>query len=137
MPGRKRRRRRRSASRRSTRPPGWNWPMSRPWPADRSSRLVPGDVSDSFALGAELIAVPKDRPPSRNRVMALGLFGSLGLHLLPLLLLLSWGSAPADRPSPPIQVQVVFEAPPPPPLAPAKKAPPRGRLASEGLGGAA
>ncbi len=97
---------------------------------------MPGDVSDSFALGGEPAALPAylpEHPPrSRNRVMALGLVGSLGLHLLPLLLLVSWSSAPADIPPPPIPVQVVFEAPPPPPAA--EKVPPRGPLASEDMG---
>jgi protein TonB len=123
---------------------------------------VPGDVSDSFALAAQPAILPgharrepmlpsdmpappfpvraddasEDSPTSRNRVLTLGLFGSLGLHLLPLLLLVSWSSAPADIPPPPIAVQVVFQAPPPPPPAP-EKAPPRGRLASEDMGGPA
>src|SRR5438132_9659417 len=110
MPGRRRPRRRRSASRRSTRRPGLTWPVSRLWPADRSSRLVPADVSDSFALeempSAPLddtraepmpasVAPPQfgpappetvaDLPPprTRNRVITPGLFVSLALHLSP------------------------------------------------------
>jgi TonB family protein len=64
----------------------------------------------------------------------LGLVGSLALHLLPLLLLVSWASAPADTPMP-IPVQLVIETPPPPPLAQeARKLPPRGPLASEDMG---
>jgi protein TonB len=120
---------------------------------------VPGDVSDSFALTAEPAALLDDarvepmpasvalapsgpappeeggeRPPrSRNRVVTPGLLVSFALHLSPLLLLVSWSSAPADIPPPPIPVQVVFEAPPPPPPAP-KKLPSRGRLASEDMG---
>jgi TonB family protein len=62
----------------------------------------------------------------------LGLVGSLVLHLLPLLLLVSWASAPADIPIP---VQLVIETPPPPPVAQeARKPPPRGPLASEDMG---
>jgi protein TonB len=67
--------------------------------------------------------------------LPLGLVGSLALHLLPLLLLLSWTTAPADIP-PPIPVQLVIETPPPPPPAAqqAQKPPPRGPLASEDMG---
>ena len=66
--------------------------------------------------------------------LQLGIAGSLGLHLLPLLLLVSWTSAPAEIPMP-IPVQLVIEAPPPPPPArEAQKPPPRGPLASEDMG---
>src|SRR5207237_1208219 len=71
---------------------------------------------------------PWTRPPGSS---------SLGLHLLPLLLLVSWAAAPADPP-PLIPVQLVIETPPPPPPAPAMqetpKPPPRGPLASEDMG---
>jgi protein TonB len=64
----------------------------------------------------------------------LGLAGSLGLHLLPLLLLFSWASAPDELPMP-IPVQLVIEAPPPPPVPQqTQKPPPRGPLASEDMG---
>jgi TonB family protein len=65
----------------------------------------------------------------------LGLAGSLGLHLLPLLLLFSWARAPDEIPMP-IPVQLVIEAPPPPPPVPkqTQKPPPRGPLASEDMG---
>jgi protein TonB len=67
--------------------------------------------------------------------LPLGLIGSLALHLSPLLLLLSWTSAPADLP-PLIPVQLVIETPPPPPppAREAQKPPPRGALASEDMG---
>src|SRR5438132_1072027 len=153
MPDRRRQRRRLSASRRSTRPPGWNSPVSRPRPGNRSSRLVPGDVSDSFPLTVEPAALLDDArvepmpasvalapsgpappggggersPRSRNRVVTPGLLVSFALHLSPLLLLVTWSSMPADITPPPIPVQVVFQAPPPSPAP--EKAPPRGRLA--------
>jgi protein TonB len=120
---------------------------------------VPVDVSDSFALeempsapldDARVEPIPAsvapapsgpappetvaDPPPprARDRTITPGLFVSLALHLSPLLLLVSWSSAPADIPPPPIQVQVVFE--PPPPAAGPEKIPPRGPLASEDRG---
>jgi TonB family protein len=126
--------------------------------------VPPTDVSDSFRLdpspratmGPEPVLEPKfstawavesllsapvpsgeKREQTRNLRPwpLLGLAGSLGLHLLPLLLLLSWASAPADIPMP-IPVQLVIEAPPPPPPVPqqTQKPPPRGPLASEDMG---
>jgi TonB family protein len=89
---------------------------------------------------ARATAVP-ERPPQAPRRTALpfGLVGSLGVHLLPLLLLLHWNSAPAEIAAP-IAVQLVVEAPPEPPPQeekpppPAEKPPPPGRLASDDLG---
>jgi TonB family protein len=126
--------------------------------------VPPTDVSDSFRLdpsprptmGPEPVLEPKfstawavesllsvPAPSGEKREQTrnlrpwplLGLAGSLGLHLLPLLLLLSWASAPADIPMP-IPVQLVIEAPPPPPPVPqqTQKPPPRGPLASEDMG---
>jgi TonB family protein len=127
--------------------------------------VPPFDVSDSFLLdrsprpaaGPEPVIEPRFstasagesllttvNPADQNRErtgnprplpLPLGLIGSLALHLLPLLLLLSWTTAPADIP-PPIPVQLVIETPPSPPPAAqeAKKPPPRGPLASEDMG---
>ena len=129
--------------------------------------MPPSDVSDSFLLdpsprpvvGSEPVREPRfstapagesllttanladeNREQTRNSrplPLQLALVGSLALHLLPLLLLVSWTTAPADIP-PPIPVQLVIEAPPPPPPPPAaqtaQKPPPRGPLASEDMG---
>ena len=93
------------------------------------------------------ISVALDRPPAvsggpaareRAPVRPFGLVASLVLHLLPLLLLLHWTSAPAEMPAA-IPVQLVIEPPPlpPPPATPEQQArPPRGRLASEEMGDA-
>jgi len=82
-------------------------------------------------------AEPKTPPPGRQRGLALGVVGSLAIHLSPLLLLLSWTGAPAEI-TQPIPVQLVIEEPPPPPPPPPKaeefKRPPPGRLASEDIG---
>jgi TonB family protein len=91
------------------------------------SRLTPVNLADEKPEQSRN-AWPLPRP--------LGLIGSLALHLSPLLLLLSWMSAPADLP-PLIPVQLVIETPPPPPPPPAREAqkpPPRGPLASEDMG---
>ena len=128
-------------------------------------RVPPSDVSDSFLLNrsprpvagpepaleprfstastgeTSLTAVnPADENRGRNRnirplPLPLGLIASLALHLSPLLLLLSWTTAPAEIP-PPIPVQLVIETPPPPPPAAreAQKPPRRGPLASEDMG---
>ena len=127
--------------------------------------MPPSDVSDSFLLdrsprpaaGSEPGLEPRfstasagesrlttvnladeKHEQSRNTwplPLPLGLIGSLALHLTPLLLLLSWTSAPADLP-PLIPVQLVIETPPPPPppAREAQKPPPRGPLASEDMG---
>ena len=81
------------------------------------------------------MAEPDQRlPASRRRALPLGLIGSLGLHLSPLLVLLHWSSAPAEIAAP-IPLQLVLEEPPPsPPPAPAAKPPPPGRRASEDVG---
>jgi len=74
------------------------------------------------------------RPPSRRPGLVIGVLGSLGLHLMPLLALLHWNSAP-DAIAAPIPVQLVLEAPAPPPAPPAEEKPLlRGRLASEDMG---
>jgi outer membrane biosynthesis protein TonB len=121
----------------------------------------PADVSDSFlldpsprhAVGSEPVLEPRfstasagesllttanpadeKREQTRNsRPLPMGLVGSLALHLLPLLLLLSWATAPADIPTA-IPIQLVIETPPPPPAPEAQKPTPRGPLASEDMG---
>jgi TonB family protein len=56
--------------------------------------------------GAE---APEEPPPApRQRASATSLFGSLGVHLLPLLVLIGWSSAPAELSST-IPVQFVVE----------------------------
>jgi TonB family protein len=60
---------------------------------------------------AELVKPP---PAPRQRASAISLFGSLGVHLLPLLVLISWSSAPAEIAGA-MPVQLVFEKPPPEP----------------------
>jgi len=84
--------------------------------------------------------VPHRALPGSDRLRGvLSLFGSLALHLSPLLLLLRWTGAPVEMPAP-IPVQLVIEEPPPPPPPPpplpqtAVKPPPPGRLASEEVG---
>jgi len=82
-------------------------------------------------------AEPEAPPAGRQRGLALGVVGSLAVHLAPLLLLLSWTGTPAEIVEP-IPVQLVIEEPPPPPPPPPKaeefKPPPPGRLASEDMG---
>ncbi|HVC54674.1 MAG TPA: energy transducer TonB [Stellaceae bacterium] len=76
------------------------------------------------------IAEPSRPPPAIRQWPRLGPILSLALHLLPLLLLLQWTTAPAKIAAP-IPVQLVLEPPPPPPR-PIKepKHRPAGRLAS-------
>jgi TonB family protein len=70
-----------------------------------------------------------------------GSIGSLLLHLLPLLALITWMRPPLDIP-PPIPIQLVIEPPPPPPLPPQTepkqpsppKSPPPGLRASDDFG---
>jgi TonB family protein len=91
--------------------------------------------SDPSRLDTGRATAEPDRAPPvpRRRALPLGLIGSLGLHLSPLLVLLHWSSAPAEIAAP-IPVQLVLEEPPPaPPPAPAAKPPP-GRRASEDIG---
>jgi periplasmic protein TonB len=77
---------------------------------------------------------PQPAPPRRRPGLPIAMLGSLGVHLLPLLVLLNWSSAPAEV-TPPIPVQLVLEQPPPPPPpAPETKKRPPGRLASEDIG---
>src|SRR5439155_27061760 len=74
-------------------------------------------------------------PASRQHASPIGWIGSLGLHLLPLLVLLDWSVAPAEI-AQPIPVQLVIEAPPPAPAPPPQEAkrPAPDRLASREMG---
>lgn len=93
--------------------------------AGRSERLDP----------ARATAPPEESSPPSRQWMPLGLCASFALHLLPVLVLLNWNSAPAEV-TMPIPVQLVLEAPPPPPPpAPApEKKPPLGPIASRDMG---
>ena len=105
------------------------------WP-DEDGRLEPiflagppGAEAEEFAqLDPERRAQPPDDPPPapRRRGAAVSLFGSLGVHLLPLLVLIHWSSVPAEI-ADAMPVQLVLEEPPsgpaleeaaPPPSAP-------------------
>jgi TonB family protein len=76
---------------------------------------------------------PEASPMGRQRGLALGLVGSLAVHLSPLLLLLSWPGTPSEI-AQPIPVRLVIEQPPPPTKAQEFKPPPPGRLASDDIG---
>lgn len=77
---------------------------------------------------------------SRRQVRRFGPIGSLLLHLLPLLLLLQWPMRPPDEVVP-IPVRLVLEPPPAPAPQPKPSPPkpeikpPKGRIASEDIGG--
>ena len=89
------------------------------WPAE-DGRLEPvflagppgADLEEFAQLDAERgDAEPDDPPPApARRAGATSLFGSLGLHLLPLLVLIPWTSAPAEIPDA-MPVQLVLEEP--------------------------
>ena len=119
---------------------------------------MPADVSDSFRLATVLpdpgrpepalpaiflreaagesplsIAGRATEKPERTRntrSLSFGMAGSLALHLLPLLMFVSWPSAPEDLPET-IPVQLVVETPPP---AAAPQPPRRQRIASDDVG---
>jgi len=82
---------------------------------------------------------PAPPPPRRN--LWRGPIGSLILHLLPLLLLVSWFRTPIEVVQP-ISVKLIIEQPPPPPPPPPQSAqpkppakpPPSGMRASEDMG---
>lgn len=85
-------------------------------------------------LDAARVEFNPEPPPGKRRSLR-GPAGSLILHLLPLLLLISWPRTPLETPAP-IAVQLVIEQPPPPPPLPAEpkpaaKPPPPGRLSSD------
>jgi hypothetical protein len=60
----------------------------------------PAGIEEVPQLDPERGAAEPDEPPAavRQRASAASLFGSLGVHLLPLLVLLAWSSAPAELP---------------------------------------
>lgn len=105
---------------------------------ERRDRVEPppiGDVSAPAGVGSTAGDSAREASPSHHRTLPVGLVASLLLHLSPLLLLLSWSSAPAE-PAVVIPVQLVLEQPRPPPPAPPRSEPkpPPGNLASEEMG---
>jgi TonB C terminal len=116
-----------------------------PAPAGEAREEVSFEVAAAATLPSESArldpnrAGPESEPPraGRRRGLALGMVGSLAVHLSPLLLLVSWTGTPAEIPEP-IPVRLVIEEPPPPPPPAPKpeefKRPPPGRLASEDMG---
>ena len=98
---------------------------------------------DAARLETALTTVQPQAPSQlRRRTLPVGMLVSLAVHLSPLLLLLSWASAPAEVVTP-IPIELVLEQPPPPPKPepkPEQKAekppppPPLGRLASADMG---
>jgi len=96
----------------------------------------PDEADEPAWLDPDRREVEPEESPRPRRELPIGMLGSLCLHLLPLLVLIHWNSAPAEIVSP-IPVQLVLETPPPPPPEPApkfEKPPPPGRLASEEMG---
>ncbi|HEV8680884.1 MAG TPA: energy transducer TonB [Stellaceae bacterium] len=104
---------------------------SEPAPA---AMAFPGEVAEPRRLDPGRATPEPAEPPAgqQRRGFVVGLAGSLGVHLLPALLLLQLGSAPAET-ARPIPVNLVFEPPPAAPPPP-QKAPPPGRLASDDFG---
>ena len=120
---------------------------------------MPVDVSDSFRLAPALLDPGRPEPvfswvfpmqeaaespgpiilppaekherTGNKKELPFGIAGSIALHLLPLLLLVSWASAPPDIPEA-IPVQLVIETPPA--SVPQQAPPPRGRVASDDMG---
>jgi TonB family protein len=120
---------------------------------DRGEPLLAFDRTDlpdydhhepPFPRAAAGAAMPEREPPvgSGSRTRPFGPLGSLLLHLLPLLLLLDWPMHPPAEVIP-IPVRLVLEPPPvappktePKPAPPKPEAkPPKGRIASEDIGG--
>ena len=110
------------------------------WPPD-DARLEPifmaGPLWFEFDEVAEFepldpdrtLAEPNQAPAPRERALAIGLLGSLGIHLLPLLMLIGWSATQAEMPAP-IPVQLVVEEPPPE-HAPDETKPPSGQPVPE------
>ena len=99
------------------------------------------EFDEARRLEAERAAAEPPAPSQlRGRAPLFGILGALVVHLSPLLLLLSWTSAPAEIVEP-LAVELVLDQPPPPPEPkPEAKAekppppPPLGRLASVDMG---
>ena len=82
-----------------------------PTPALGASQVpLPAELEEFLELDPQRSAEEPEEPPAapRQRASAASLFGSLGVHLLPLLVLLGWSSAPAELSST-IPVQFVVE----------------------------
>jgi len=83
---------------------------------------------------ADRVQLRAEEPPltPSRRVFPMGVVGSIGVHLLPFVFLLGWGTAPGEVAAA-IPIQLVIEEPPPPLPAPE---PPREatRLASDDIG---
>jgi TonB family protein len=75
-----------------------------------SQAPLPAEFEEFLELDPQRGAQEPDEPPPppRQRASATSLFGSLGVHLLPLLVLIGWSSAPAELSST-IPVQFVVE----------------------------
>jgi TonB family protein len=96
--------------------------------------LVGFDEPDESDFDRVQLRAEEPPPTPSRRAPGLGMIGSLGVHLPPLLLLLSGSTAPGEVP-PAIPVQLVIEAPPPEPTTPEPPAPPGPtRLASDDIG---
>ena len=75
-----------------------------------SEAPLPAEFEEFLELDPQRSAKEPEEPPPapRQRASATSLFGSLGVHLLPLLVLIGWSSAPAELSST-IPVQFVVE----------------------------
>ena len=97
------------------------------------------EFDEPIRLDPKRIGLTWELPPAARPGLRLrSSFGSLAMHLLPLLLIVLWPTATNEGPSV-IPVQLVIEEPPPPPPQPAPQPPPppppqTGRLASVDTG---
>jgi TonB family protein len=99
-------------------------PLPAQWPDEAS---LPAEV-DAGPLDRERIdAVPDAAPPAPHQRASKGsLLGSLGVHLLPLLLLIGWTGEPGEsRGSIPVQLVIEQQSPAPPSEREAGAAPPQ------------
>ena len=79
---------------------------------------VPAEIDKTARLDPNRATPERETGPLRRRLgLPLSVLGSLGVHLLPLLLLLDWTMNPVEIAAP-IPVQLVIEEPPPPPPPP-------------------
>jgi TonB family protein len=104
----------------------------------QAALLVGFDEPDQADLERAQQRAEEPPPPPPQRAAAIGIAGSFGVHLLPLvfLLLLGWSAVPGELAAA-IPVQLVIEAPPPERPAPEPSPPTPTRLASEDIGDAA